>query len=320
MPAFIQYRRGAEQRDIACTTLMTIGRTPPNDIVIPLPKVSRNHALIRMLKQDEYYLIDVGSTNGTFLNGKRVVTPTLLGDGDVIALEDCALTFCSGRVLEPCGDDEDSGLLTMTATSTSAGVEMEEITLLVCDVRNYTPISESLAPSELAALMGRWFKEATRAITECSGTIDKFIGDAILVRWPEGRDRQDAAPVVHALRAARALRDICAAVNLAAPKLPYPFRVGVGINSGRAVLGTIGGAGYREYTAIGDAVNTAFRFESESKRLGRDVVIGPDSYERLPARLWQDALQSVTVKGKSEPIRVWALTFDALDGLLSALA
>jgi len=315
MTASLQYTRGQEDRVIACSPLLTIGRTPPNDIVIPHPKVSRSHALIRMLKPGEYYIIDVGSTNGTFLNGKRVVTPTLLKDLDAITFEDCVLTFRSGLRASLAPDEDEEGQLSVTMTS--MGVQMEAITLLVCDIRNYTPISESMSSSELASLMARWFKMATKAIDECSGTIDKFIGDAIMVRWSAGTGRSDPSAVMNALRTALKLNAICLQINAAFTRLPHPFKLGVGINTGPAVLGSIGGSGYREYTVIGDSVNVAFRFETESKSLGKDVVVGPESYKYLPPQHWSRSLQSITVKGKSEPISVWAITFDELDAVLS---
>ena len=205
----------------------------------------------------------------------------------------------------------------MTVTMTSVGIEVEEVTFLVCDIRNYTPLSESLAPSSLAALMARWFKSATQAIAEGFGTVDKFIGDAVMVRWKPDAGKDAAWPVLCALRVAKRLSDICAEVNRTVPGLPCPFRIGVGINTGRAVLGTLGGSGYREYTAIGDAVNMAFRFESESKALGKDVVVGPDSYKHLPRRAWERACRDVTVKGKNEPVSVWAIAFDEIDAILA---
>ena len=320
MSAKLQYRRGSEEREIICASLLTIGRTPPNEIVIPHPKVSRNHAIIRMLKPGEHYLIDVGSTNGTFLNGKRVVVPTLLKDRDVITLEDGSLTFCAAPVREaaPAADEGEDGQVTVTMTS--AGIQMEEITLFVCDIRNYTPISESMPPNELAALMARWFKMATKVIEACSGTIDKFIGDAILVRWASETETGGRLAVVRALKVAKGLNEVCAQVSASAPRLPFPFRIGVGINTGRAVLGSIGGAGYREYTVIGDSVNMAFRFETESKRLGKDIVVGPDSYKCLPPRLWERSLASVVVKGKSEPVDVWAIAFGDVDAVLAQAA
>lgn len=316
MKAKLHYKRGEEEREIACAPLLTIGRTPPNDIIVAHPKVSRSHAMIRMLEAGEYYLVDVGSTNGTFLNGKRVVTPMRLKDRDVIAVEDCVLTFVgvpAPAAAAPVEEAEDEQL---TLTMTSLDIEMKEITLLVCDIRNYTPISECMPPNELAALMAKWFKMATKVIEECAGTIDKFIGDAIMVRWAPGPGKSVRDNVASALKVAKRLSEICGQVNASHARLPYPFRVGVGINTGKAVLGSLGGSGYREYTAIGDSVNMAFRFESESKNLGKDVVIGADSYKHLPERLWSSALRAVTVKGKSEPVSVWALLFNELDAVL----
>lgn len=318
MTARLHYKRGDEERDIACLSLMTVGRTPPNDIVVPHPKVSRSHAIIRMLKEGEYYLVDVGSTNGTFLNGRRVVTPVQLKNGDAIAVEDCVLTFLDRVAPEPRELDPEEEEAQLTVTMSSLDIEMVEITFLVCDIRNYTPISESMPPNELAALMARWFKQATAVIESCSGTIDKFIGDAVLVRWPIRAGQDVRRSVVSALTVAKRLNEVCAQVSAQYTRLPFPFRVGVGINTGKAVLGSIGGSGYREYTAIGDAVNMAFRFESESKALGKDIVIGADSYTHLPQTLWEGALQTVTVKGKSEPASVWALGFGEVGAVLEA--
>lgn len=318
MMARLHYKRGKEEREIACSALMTVGRTPPNDIVIQHPKVSRSHAIIRMLKEGEYYLVDVGSTNGTFLNGRRVMTPVLLKNGDAITVEDCALTFLGRASPAPRERDQEEEEAPLTVTMSSLDIEMAEITFLVCDIRNYTPISESMSPNELAALMARWFKQATAVIESCSGTIDKFIGDAVLVRWQLRAGQEVRGSVVSALTAAKRLNDVCAQVSAQYTRLPFPFRMGVGINTGKAVLGSIGGSGYREYTAIGDAVNMAFRFESESKALGKDIVIGADSFLHLPQRLWEGALQTVTVKGKSEPASVWALGFDEVGAVLEA--
>ncbi len=306
MAAKLLYTEGAEQREFACVPLMTIGRTPPNDIVIPNPRVSRNHAMIRMLAPETYYLIDVGSTNGTFLNGKRVVTPELLKNGDSITIEDSVVRFqaedthCDAPVA-----DADSNA---THTMTSFGVKVEVITLLVCDIRGYTQISEKMAAGDLSALMGNWFKRATQVIESCRGTIDKFIGDAIMVRWSSEHSSGVAETVRDALLAAQRLYEVCCRINESG-KLAEPFRVGIGINTGQAVLGSIGGRGYREYTAIGDAVNMAFRFETASKELGKDIVIGPDACRHLPEAWWTGALRSVTVKGKGEPIAVWAIDF-----------
>ena len=94
------------------------------------------------------------------------------------------------------------------------------------------------------------------------------------------------------------------------------YSVGCGTNSGQAILGNVGAGGMREYTALGDSVNIAFRLETASKELKKDVVIGPDSYGLLPKHLWQDSLQLVWGKNKKDPIPVWPVTFEELDKVL----
>ena len=315
MVAKLSLKRGNEKQEITCATLLTIGRVPPNDIVVPHPKVSRNHAMIRMLQPGEFYLIDIGSTNGTQLNGKRIVVPMLLKDNDIIAIEDCDLTFHLQHINgQGYGDETEEGDLgAMTIISETDMTS--EITILVCDIRNYSALSEKLPTSHLAQMMAKWFKLATQVIEEHAGTIDKFIGDAIMVRWTIDYKKDVKVSVVNALNVAKRLNEISAQINAFYPELPLPFRVGVGINTGRAVLGNMGGAGYREYTALGDAVNMAFRFESESKKLGKDVVIGHDSCIHLPKTLWEKSLEAVAIKGKAEAVSVWAITFDVLEKL-----
>lgn len=315
MPASLRFKLEQEEKEINCAQLVTIGRTPPNDIIIPFPKISRNHAIIRMLTEGQHYIVDVGSTNGTYLNGKRVVMPAALKNQDVITVGDCAITFISDHDAKQKKEDVNADAATMA----SLGSKTEEITLLVCDIRNYTPISEHLPPDELASLMAEWFKMATKEIEKCHGTIDKFIGDAIMVRWSANIGAGSKSLIANALQAAKHLNNVCTHINASFPNLPHTFRIGIGINTGRAVLGNIGGSGYREYTAIGDAVNLAFRFETESKKLGKDIVVGPESYKHLPKVLWNGKYQSVEVKGKKEPVAVWAITFNELDHILAKL-
>jgi adenylate cyclase len=318
MVAKFIFKRGDEVKEIPCAPLLTIGRVPPNDIVVHHPKVSRNHALIRMLQPGDYYVIDIGSTNGTLVNNKRIVMPTLLANGDVIAIEDGTLTFQAQEAVAEDEDGDDATMAQMTMASSMADLT-SEITILVCDIRSYTSLSEKMPTKDLAQMMAKWFKMATQVIEENAGTIDKFIGDAVMVRWTiNNKDVKES--VVHALKVAKALNDMSIQINqLFAATLPQPFRVGVGINSGACALGSLGGGGYREFTALGDAVNMAFRFESECKNLGKDLVVGIDSCSHLPKALWEQTLIPVTVKGKTEAVSVWPLLFSDLERVIAEL-
>jgi adenylate cyclase len=303
MTAKLHYKRGEEEREIACATLLTIGRTPPNDIVVAHPKVSRNHAMIRMLEAGEYYLVDVGSTNGTFLNGKRVVIPSQLKDGDVISVEDCTLTFQGepAPASRPAEEEEDAQL---TVTISSLDIEMVEITLLVCDVRNYTPISEAMAPNELAALMAKWFKMATKVIEGCSGTIDKFIGDAIMAAF--------GIPVSHADNEDRAVRCAIAMIRTLrdwnvrrATDGRKPVHIGIGLNTDVVVSGNIGSPKRMDYTVIGDGVNLASRLESACKQYGARILISGNTYARLRGTYRIRDIDDVVVKGKTSFVRIY---------------
>jgi adenylate cyclase len=310
--------------EVICREVTTIGRVKPNDVVIPDPRVSRSHAMVRMLGDGRFYVMDVGSANGTFVNGQRIVMPRKLQDGDEIRVGGQSIAFCDETpppaATEPDtrdGDSQDSGSSGSRTVLTMGGV-LSHLTVLVIDVRGSTTLSAQLPPEQLASVMGSLFNEATRAVQAHAGVVDKFIGDAVMARW-NARDRNVATTVIGALRAARDVQRALGRINAGCTGLPCPLRIGCGVNSGPAVLGTIGANARREYTAIGDAINLAFRFETASKELGADVVVGYDSCQHLPADFWQGHLTSIRVKGKTAPQEVWPLAFAELDDVLARM-
>ena len=126
-----------------------------------------------------------------------------------------------------------------------------------------------------------------------------------------------ADPVTAALRTAHDMNLASLAVSKDFPELKDPLRIGIGITTGEAALGNVGTGTVRDYTALGDSVNLAFRLESASKELKTDILLDLDSYKHLPKELWKDSLQSIMVKGKEKPLTVCAVTFDELGVWLS---
>ena len=199
-------------------------------------------------------------------------------------------------------------------TMFTVGGAIHHVTILVTDIRGYTSMSEKIGADLLAQVLSRWCRAASEIVGNNGGVVDKFIGDAIMVRWTDD-GQLDVSPVVAALRTAHELNTEVGRIGAEFPDLPHKLKIGVGINTGQAVLGNVGGSN-KDYTALGDSVNLAFRFESASKTLGKDVVIGPKSYEQLPEEIYESHIESVEVKGKEKPISVCALTYDDLAAIL----
>ena len=307
MSATLQIQSAGEEAVYACGKVTTLGRVETNDVVLPDPKVSRSHALLRILGDGRYYLIDLGSANGTLVNGKRIVAPVMLNDGDEITLGEHVLAFG----FQPESVDINDSDAMAKRTILSVGHVEQRATILVMDIRNFTPLSEQVSPSFLAAVVGCWFRVAGEVTDKNGGEVDKYTGDGAMIRWRTDIRTKDTS-VMAALTTAHEMNQATAAISKDFPDLPSPLRIGAGVNTGQAALGRVGSGTGRDYTALGDAVNLAFRFEEATKALNKDIVIGPDACKYLPEDLWQGRQEPVLVKGKDKPIPVCALTFEEL--------
>jgi adenylate cyclase len=148
----------------------------------------------------------------------------------------------------------------------------QEVAVLFSDIRGYTAMTEGLGPEEVVEVLNEWFTEATRAIRKHGGVVDKFIGDAVMALFGVPEPRPDAA--ADAVRAALEMRDALATMNMRNLALGgKEIGIGVGVDSGEAVVGYIGSHLRQSYTAIGDTVNTASRLESATKEHHCDILI-----------------------------------------------
>lgn len=183
---------------------------------------------------------------------------------------------------------------------------LQRLTVLFCDLRDYTTLSEKTPPVELVELLNEWFSEATRAVRRHDGMVDKFIGDAVMALFGVPDERDDAA--ADAVRAALEMRDALAALNLRQQTLGGPtLRIGIGIDTGDAVVGFIGSHFRQSFTAIGDLVNTASRLEGVTKLYHCDILIsqsaqdGQAKYDVAETEF----LGKVTVKGKQQEVPIY---------------
>jgi len=193
------------------------------------------------------------------------------------------------------------------------GGEMKEMTLLFCDLRGFTTISESFKtnPQGLTKLINKFLTPMTDIIMARQGTIDKYMGDCIMAFWNAPLD--DPLHVQHSADSALAMFDELPALNerlkaeAEAENRPfYPLKIGIGLNTGEVVVGNMGSERRFDYSVLGDAVNLASRLEGQSKAYGVDVVIGELTQLQIPTYATME-LDQIAVKGKKEAVRIFAL-------------
>jgi class 3 adenylate cyclase/tetratricopeptide (TPR) repeat protein len=185
--------------------------------------------------------------------------------------------------------------------------KLSRVTILFCDIRGYTSMSEGLRPTEIVEVLNEWFSEASVAIRRHGGVIDKFIGDAVLALFgvPEPSERDASA----AVGAAIDMRDALRSFNLRRQALGgAPLRIGIGIDQGEVVVGFIGSHLRQSYTAIGDAVNTASRLEGTTKDYPGCEILISERVER--EQVAQGTAETefkglAELKGKAQPLAVY---------------
>jgi len=192
--------------------------------------------------------------------------------------------------------DQDVARIILSGRFPSEGVEVE-ISIMFVDVRGFTPFAERSEATEVVAALNALFERMVPIIDRHGGHVDKFMGDGLLAVFgaPEGYDD-------HADRAVDAAREIVAAINRPGTQL----RVGAGVNTGRVIAGSIGGAGRLNFSVIGDAVNVAARVEAATRETGDDLLITRATCEALTRECDVESRGTVPLKGKAEPVEVLA--------------
>lgn len=293
----------------------TIGRTEDNNLVISDPWISRNHAMLQYTDTGDFYLIDLGSRNGTFVNGRRVSVPVTLRNRDRLTFGQTDMDFYS-----PSTDKSIASIGTdaMDLSITATLHIRRFISVMVVDIRNFTSLTQQIDDAVLSALIGTWFREVGKIIRYHGSWVDKYIGDAVMAVWFHGTtgvNQSELMPVLHALNDLHKMtRDVAKRYPL-----PFPLQIGAGVNTGYAMVGNTGSGDRPDYTALGDTVNAAFRLESSTKQIGRDIALGETTYQYLssfgiPAMLFQEC--EVSLKGYQGPTLTYACSFAELDEFL----
>src|SRR5579862_1116872 len=288
-----------------------IGRNGDNDVVVCNDLVSRYHALLQHTGAGEYYLMDMGSRNGSSVNGSRISYPVSLKDGDTISLGDYQLSFHwpEGAAQAAAPNAAISGSATKLLALPG------KTSVLVVDIRDFTKLASQMDQSLLSNLISTWFCEGGELMLKQGSWTQKYIGDALMAVWVHRWPDREGHEIWGILKTCVELVNLTATLQ---PRfdLPVPIRIGMGVNSGYATVGNTGSARFNDYTALGDMVNAAFRFESATKVIGMDMIIGQDTFQYLsqcsdPQRYFVE--RTVDLKGYDRPNDVWATTFANLE-------
>jgi class 3 adenylate cyclase/GAF domain-containing protein len=227
------------------------------------------------------------------VNGALVVMEDISGEKQV---KNLMYRYMTPEVAEALLASGDTGL----------GGKRKDVSVLFSDIRSYTTLTEKLQAEEVVAMLNGYFEEMVDAVFKYGGTLDKYIGDALMAVFGSPAPLEDHAWC--AMQAAVEMRERLAEFNAnRAREGLMEISIGMGIHSDSVVSGNIGSSKRMELTSIGDGVNLASRLEGTSKQYGTDLVISRNTYERYAERLYVRELDFITVKGKTEPVTIYEL-------------
>src|SRR5436309_12488479 len=236
----------------------SLGRTAANRIVLESPKVSRQHALIHLQNIGEFWLIDFGSSNGTFLNKRRIHHPIRLNDGDQITIGDQTL-----MLRQPAAISKE--YRTDLVQRTLREIENVPCWLVVADIRGFTPLSRSMQSEDLDVLLGSWIFTCKEIIENHHGIINKYLGDGFLAYWPEAAtSREEIVGVLSALKELQQRQS---------PEFRFVVHFGA--------VGMGGVASMGEESLMGGEVNLIFRLEKLASLLGQPCCVSEAAHTKL---------------------------------------
>ncbi len=186
------------------------------------------------------------------------------------------------------------------------GGEMKELTILFSDIRGFTTISEKLTPDELVQLLNEYFGQMTEIIFDTNGTLDKYIGDAIMAFWGSPYPQEDHAfrSCSCALQMSRGLAKLNEKLQSAGRS---PIGIGIGLNTGPVNVGNMGSERRLSWTVMGDNVNLASRLEGITKEYHVQLIISEATYRHVSSQFVCRELDKIRVKGKTLPVTIYEL-------------
>ncbi|HEY4285341.1 MAG TPA: adenylate/guanylate cyclase domain-containing protein [Chthoniobacterales bacterium] len=252
----------------------SLGRSPENSVVLPTEKVSRRHAVIHAQNETEFWLVDLGSSNGTFRNSIRIKQPTRLFSGDRIEIGSMAFTFHVAQDQPQQGHDE-SPLMETVVTKRAT-----DVWLLLVDVSNFTDLCRRLPAEEVPRLLGAWLLQCADVVERTRGCVEKYVGDGLLAYWTVGN-----APPDKIAMALRQLEEIRKGDSL-------DFRAV--IHRANLQLGT---SRFGNDSLIGEEINFVFRMEKLAGALNKERLVSEPAASLLRSAITLQPAGDHSLKG-----------------------
>jgi adenylate cyclase len=281
-----------------------IGRSEEATIRVADGGISRQHATIRR-EGVHYWLVDLGSANGSYVNDVALTTARVLRDGDRLQFGNAIFLFDQTDSGAVGHETANLGNKTQVLRRSTVPVKSQLATLLVGDLKGFTLMSSQLSPDQVADLLREWYADCNAIMKQYGATIDKFIGDCVFAYW----HGIEADIRTKAVQAARALRE--AEASIATPmrvmlkeKKNIVLDCRVGLHLGEVAIGAMG-KGIN--TALGDAVNIAFRIEGLTRQVDKPILVSRaflDGWEEGSA--YFESCGHHEVKGLPDMIEVFA--------------
>ena len=256
-------------------------------------------------------LLSIGSTNSNVLDHQTISTLELF-TREASLVVDNAMLFRRLRNLEErtrnlfskyVPKEVVSEILTRTDDSILVG-ENREMTILFSDIRNFTGLSEKMEPETIVSMMNEYFSSMSSIVIKHKGILDKYIGDSIMAIFGVPISYEDDPK--RAVLAALDMRDELNKLNKGfGEKYGIELKLGIGINTGKAIAGNIGSSERMEYTVVGDIVNATSRIEGLSKRVPNSILIGQSTYEKVNEIVQVKEWELVRVRGKEDLVQVY---------------
>ncbi len=307
---FLRMDAGGIIREIPLARLAIcgFGRVPSNTVVLDDSLASREHAMIRRNASGHCTLNDLGSTNGTWLNGRQVLGPTQLTSGDRIRI--------GRQIIEFVQETSPAEMPDPSAGRTQFFMDQQLVSALVIDMRGFTQLSAAMGEKAIAAMMADINREAGEVLSTADAWSVKFIGDAILAIWLHPANAVLRRDVVTVLDVISGYQEI---FRLAEKRHrpPAPLRFGCGYNAGTASVGNIGSGTAADFTAMGEAVNIAFLLESATKECGCDILISGSVFSALgDVRFRPAQMIEADIRGYDRSVPALALHFGGVGPFL----